>query len=78
MKQRGNKFHRCGAKRPVAACAGTRESLCQNIFFDAGRNWAFCPTAVEFNPTSYSAKSLIAALRIYLKSVYSWLWRLNR
>ena len=42
-KPRGSKLLRCGAKRPVAAFAGTRVYLLTLIFFDEGRNWASAP-----------------------------------
>ena len=45
LEERGTEVLRCGAKRPVTAFAGTGASPHQNIFFDAGRNWAFRPTA---------------------------------
>ena len=45
-KKRGSKLLRCGAKRPVAAFAGTRVDLLCLIFFDEGRNWASAPHSV--------------------------------
>jgi len=47
------KFTAVGRGRPVTAFAGTGKSLVPNIFFDAGRNWASRPTAVEFTPTLF-------------------------
>ena len=52
-KERGTEVHRCGAKRPVTACAGTRllfpglYSLSTKV--QTGR---LRPTAQEFIPTS--------------------------
>jgi len=55
QKKRGSKLLRCGAKRPVAAFAGTRVYLLSLILFDEGRNWASAPHSVGV----YSHASLL-------------------
>ena len=47
QKKRGSKLLRCGAKRQVAAFAGTRVYLLSLIFFDEGRNEASAPHSGE-------------------------------
>ena len=59
LKERGSKLLRCGAKRPVAAFAGTRVYLLSLIFFDEGRNWASAPHSVGV----YSHAALLRKLR---------------
>ena len=63
----GLKSTAVGRRRPVTACAGTGEeqgtsgkSYSVPLLFDAGRNWAFRPTAQDFNPTLLDLHVILA------------------
>ena len=50
--RRGTKVHRCGAWTPSFDLRRDKSKLYSApLLFDAGRNWAFRPTAQEFTPT---------------------------
>jgi len=54
-KKRGSKLLRCGAQTPSF---DLRRKRLAHIYLSCpgeGRDWAFCPIASEFTPTSYSA-----------------------